>query len=180
MWHQEEIEFIVNIHNTASLRRKKIINLSKKKKDATHRSIFLQELSRPQFLKTILKNIFSLNTIQHKIVTFWYKGVPAEITSETEQNGLSSGQFLQGEEASLICDGIIFQSLAPLYSIDLISYWNVFFLSRNIGHHVMPISCYNYAPESISQNNGENVLVQVYFDNHIQKLVTEADECHQF
>ena len=45
---------------------------------------------------------------------------------------------------------------------------------------MMPISCYNYAFERISQGNGENMLVQVYFDNHVQKLVTEADECHQF
>ena len=54
------------------------------------------------------------------------------------------------------------------------------FSFQEIGHHVMPISCYNYALESISQNNGENMLVQVYLDNHMQKLVTEADECHQF
>ena len=44
----------------------------------------------------------------------------------------------------------------------------------------MPISCYNYAFESISQNNGENTLVQVYLDNHIQKLVTEATNVINF
>ena len=56
----------------------------------------------------------------------------------------------------------------------------MYFSFQEIGHHVMPIWYYNYALESISQNNGENMLVQFYLDNHIQKLVTEADKCHQF
>ena len=44
----------------------------------------------------------------------------------------------------------------------------------------MPISCYNYALESISQNNGENMLVQVYLDNHIQKLVLKLTNVINF
>ena len=54
------------------------------------------------------------------------------------------------------------------------------FSYQEIGHHVISVSCYSYVLESISQSNGEIMLVQVYFDNHIQKLVTEAGECHQF
>ena len=65
----------------------------------------IREAPLPQFLKIILKNIFSLNTIQHKIVPFLNKGVPAAITPETDQNGLSSGQFL--EEYASTC-GISF------------------------------------------------------------------------
>ena len=43
----------------------------------------------------------------------------------------------------------------------------------------MPVKYYNHALKSILQSNGENMLGLIYFDNRIQKLVAEADECHQ-